>query len=73
MLFRSEISELVRLRDEINKLDYTRNIPTDRYYAEYLAAVDRFCDENTSNILTKEQRERQKKKLSAIIDKILRE
>lgn len=68
-----EISELVRLRDEINKLDYTRNIPTDRYYAEYLAAVDRFCDENTSNILTKEQRERQKKKLSAIIDKILRE
>ena len=50
-----ELSELIELRDEINRLDYTRNIPVDRYYADYLAAVDRYCDEHTPNILTKEQ------------------
>lgn len=68
-----ELAELIELRDEINRLDYTRNIPMDRYYADYLAAVDRYCDEHTPSTLTKEQSEKQKKKLSSIIDKLLKE
>lgn len=68
-----ELSELAKLRDEINQLDYTRNIPTDRYYANYLAAVDKYCGENTSNIITKEQEDKRLKKLSSIIGEIINE
>lgn len=68
-----EIEELHRLTDEIDDLAFTRSIPTDNYYDDFVAALHLFYREHPCVTLSPEEIRQRNEKTREIIEDLLRD
>lgn len=68
-----EKQELEKLTDDLENMTFSRNIPTDIYYDEYVAAMHRIYRDKTSDKLSKEEIEERNAKAEEILRGLLGE
>lgn len=69
----SEKLELEELTKNLEDMIFSRNIPTDIYYDEYVAAMHKIYREKTSNMLSKEEIDERNAKAEEILRGLLGE
>lgn len=68
-----EKEELHRLSDEIDDLAFTRNIPTDNYYDDFVAAMHQFYRKRPHVTLSPEEIRQRNEKTREIVEDLLRD
>ena len=68
-----EKQELEKLTEDLEDMTFSRNIPTDIYYDEYVAAMHKIYRDKTSGKLSKEEIEERNAKAEEILRGLLGE
>ena len=67
----TEETRLQELTDHIESLDFTKNIPTDNYYDEFVVAMQKYYENCPRITLTAEEIETRNRKALEIIEGLL--